>query len=132
MSYTKKKLRDVEDKAPGFGLSETQEARFVHYDLDAEDTGLAYHVVKPGKRQGFGHRHEKAEELHVILSGSGRVKIDDDIVELQPMDAIRISPESARRFEAGPDGLEYVVFGVLHGREGESLPDFWAPGDDSE
>ena len=72
MNYTKKNLRDVEDSAPKFGYSETQEAHFAREDLDAERIGFAYHVVKPGKRQAFAHRHDEAEEVYVVLSGSGR------------------------------------------------------------
>lgn len=126
MSYTIKNLRAIDDSAPKFGFSETQEARFAGGELDAESTGLAYHVVKPGKRQAFAHRHDQAEELHVVISGSGRVKIDDELVELKPMDALRIAPESVRSFEAGPEGLEYVVFGPHHESDGELIQeDVW-------
>jgi len=126
VSYTKISLHDVKDGAVDFGVGETQEARFAREDLRAEGTGLAHHRVKPGRRQAFGHRHQVAEELHVILSGSGRALIDDETVELKPMEALRISPESARIFEADDDGLEYVVFGPHHEKDGEVLPDFRA------
>jgi mannose-6-phosphate isomerase-like protein (cupin superfamily) len=121
-----KNLREVEDAAVKGGLSETQEARFAQGDLGAESTGLAYHVFHPGKRQAFGHRHEKAEEINVVLAGSGRMCLDDEIVEIGPMDAIRIAPEVTRAFEAGPDGLEVLVFGPHHSGDGELIPGFWA------
>jgi mannose-6-phosphate isomerase-like protein (cupin superfamily) len=124
--WTKKNLAEIPDVAEGAGLSEYGEARFARTHLDAADTGLAYHVLKPGKRQGFGHRHDAAEELHVILSGSGRVKLDDDIVELEPLDALRLAPEVNRRFEAGPEGLTFLVFGPHHEKDGAIDPDFWA------
>src|SRR5687767_13671859 len=110
------------------GFSETQEARFPRSDLGAETTGFAYHVVRPGKRQAFAHRHDQAEEVNVVLSGSGRVKLDDEVVEIRPMDAIRIAPRVTRAFEAGPDGLELLVFGPHHDRDGETMTvgDFWA------
>lgn len=126
MSYSKRNLHDVEDSAVKGGFSETQEARFARGDLAAENTGLAYHVLRPGKRQAFAHRHQNAEEINVVLSGSGKVKVDDDIVEIGPMDAIRIAPEATRAFEAGPDGLEYLVFGPHHEKDGEVVSEgFW-------
>ena len=124
--YRIKNLREAEDMAVKFGYSETQEARFPREELGAETTGLAYHVVRPGKRQAFAHRHDKAEEITVVLSGSGRVKLDDEVVELAPMDAIRIAPYVTRAFEAGPDGLELLVFGPHHAGDSELVQDFWA------
>ena len=126
MSYTKRNLKQVEDSAVKFGFSETQEAHFARKDLDAEATGLAYHVVKPGKRQGFGHRHERAEEIYVVLSGRGRMKLDDEIVDVEAFDAIRVAPQVARAFEAGDDGLEVLALGAHHGDDrGDMLQDFW-------
>jgi mannose-6-phosphate isomerase-like protein (cupin superfamily) len=127
MSYSKKNLRQVEDSAPKHGFSEVGEARFPRSDLKAEDTGLAYHVLRPGKRQAFAHKHDAAEEIYVTLSGSGRIKLDDDVIELEPMDAIRIAPSVVRALEAGPDGLELLAFGPRHEADGEilSVEDFW-------
>jgi mannose-6-phosphate isomerase-like protein (cupin superfamily) len=126
VSYTIKNLREVEDLAAKFGYSDTQEARFAVEDLDAEATGLSLQIVRPGKRQAFAHRHEQAEEVYVVLSGEGRVKLDDEIVEIRPMDAIRIAPPVARAFEAGPDGLELLVFGPRHAGDAQMITDeFW-------
>ena len=126
MSYTVKNLKQVEDSAVKFGYSETQEARFARKDLDAEETGLSYHVVKPGKRQGFGHRHDHAEEIYVVLSGRGRVKLDDEIVDVERYDAIRVAPHVGRAFEAGDEGLELLAVGAHHGDDrGDMLQDFW-------
>ncbi len=123
--YTLKKLTDVEDTAPGFGLGEIQEARFAHDDLEAQDTGVSHHRLKADKRQGFAHKHQKAEEVYVVLSGSGRVKLDDEIVELGALDAIRVSPGVTRQFEAGPDGLELLAVGPHHKGDGEVIQDWW-------
>jgi len=126
MSYTIKNLREVEDMAPKFGFSEVQEARFPREDLESETIGLAFHIVRPGKRQAFAHRHEQAEEIYVILSGRGRVKLDDDVREIGPLDAIRVAPPVTRAFEAGPEGLELLVFGPRHAGDGDILrEDFW-------
>ena len=125
MSYTIRNLRDTKDSASGFGLSEIGEAHFPREELEAKATGLAYHVLKPGRRQTFGHRHENAEEVCVVLSGAGRVRLDEEIVEIGPLDAIRIAPTVARAFEAGDEGLELLVFGPRHEKDGELLHDFW-------
>lgn len=125
MSFAKRNLRDVEDSAVRFGLSETQEARFPRADLGAEQTGLNYLIVKPGRREAFAHRHHEAEELYLVLAGSGRVKLDDEIVELEPLDVVRVSPGLTRCFEAGEDGLEVVVFGPHVEGDGETVEGFW-------
>lgn len=124
-AYTLKNLSEVEDSAVRFGVGDVQEARFANDDLEVEQTGLSYHRLRPGRRQGFGHRHETAEEVYVVLSGSGRVKIDDEIVELRARDAIRLAPQVSRAFEAGDEGLEFVVFGPRSPGDGELLPDWW-------
>jgi mannose-6-phosphate isomerase-like protein (cupin superfamily) len=125
MSYTIRNLADVDDSAPKFGFSEIGEAHFARGALDAERTGLAYHVLKPGKRQAFGHRHDDAEEVNVVISGGGRVKLDDEVVELRALDALRIAPNVTRQFEAGPEGLAYLVFGPHHESDVEMLPGWW-------
>jgi mannose-6-phosphate isomerase-like protein (cupin superfamily) len=123
--YTLITLTEVEDSAPKFGYGELQEARFAHDDLDAQDTGVSHHRVKAGRRQGFAHKHENAEEVYVVLSGSGRVKLDDDIVDIERLDAIRVAPGVIRAFEAGPEGLELLAVGAHHEGDGELLPDWW-------
>jgi mannose-6-phosphate isomerase-like protein (cupin superfamily) len=125
-AWTKANLREVEDEAPGFGLGEVQSARFANDALGARDTGVALMGVKPGQRQGFAHRHENAEEVYVILSGSGRMKLDEDIIEVGPLDAIRVEPGVARAFEAGDEGLELLAFGPRHQGDGEIIRNgFW-------
>ncbi len=125
MSYAKKNLRDVQDMAIQHGLSKTQEARFPKADLAAEQTGINYLIVKSGQREAFAHRHRTAEEIYVALAGSGRVKLDDELMELAPLDAVRVSPGVARSFEAGPDGLEVLIFGPHVEADGELVHDFW-------
>jgi mannose-6-phosphate isomerase-like protein (cupin superfamily) len=124
--YSIKNLREAEDQAAKFGFGEMQEARFPREDLDAEATGLGYIVVRPGRRQPFAHHHQQAEEIYVVLSGSGRLRLDDEIVEVHRLDAIRISPPVTRMFEAGPDGLEVLVFGAHHPRDAQIVENFWA------
>ena len=123
--YTLKRLTDVDDSAQRFGFGETQEARFANDDLEAEQTGVSHHRVKPGRRQAFAHRHENAEEVYVVLDGSGRVKLDDEIVEIEARDAIRVAPGVVRAFEAGPEGIELLAFGPRHEGDGELIRGWW-------
>lgn len=128
MSYSIKNLREVEDSAPKFGFDKVQEAHFAGSDLDAEQTGISFHVVKAGQRQAFAHRHEAAEEVYVVLSGTGRVKLEADIRDVGPLDAVRVAPEVRRAFEASEGApLELLAVGPRHEGDGEILKeDFWA------
>jgi mannose-6-phosphate isomerase-like protein (cupin superfamily) len=125
MRYTKTNLTDVEDQAAKHGFGELQEARFPRTDVDAERGGIAHIKVRPDQRQPFAHRHKEAEEIHVILSGSGRMKVDDDTFAVGEGDVVRVEPSAARAFEAGPDGLEYLVFSTRHENDAEIVKEFW-------
>jgi mannose-6-phosphate isomerase-like protein (cupin superfamily) len=124
--YTLKKLTEVEDSAPKFGLGEMGEARFAKDELDAEDTGVSFHRLNAGKRQPFAHKHDEAEEVYVVLAGSGRAKLDDSIVEIRALDAIRVAPGVIRAFEAGSEGLQLLACGPRHDGDGEVIQGWWA------
>src|SRR3954453_4538378 len=126
MDYTIKNLREIEDMAASQGFGEVQEARFAHGDLNAEQIGISLQKVKPGKRHAFAHRHNEAEEVYVVVSGSGRVKLDDEVLELKRLDALRVAPQVMRQFEAGPEGLELIAFGQRHQGDGEIAPGWWS------
>ncbi len=82
-------------------------------------------VIKPGRREAFAHQHREAEEIYVVLAGSGRVKLDGELVDLTPLDAVRVSPGVTRSFEARRDGLEVLVFGPHVEGDGVMVRDFW-------
>ncbi len=126
-SYTLKNLMDVKDGAPGFGLGDVQEARFPSKDLATQQVGLSHQRIKPGVRVPFAHRHDEAEEVYVVLMGSGRVKLDDEIVELHAWDAVRIAPGTKRGLEGGPNGAEIVAIGApdTDNKDVEMLPGWW-------
>jgi mannose-6-phosphate isomerase-like protein (cupin superfamily) len=124
MDYTIKNLRDVEDMAASQGFGEIQEARFAHGDLDAEQTGISLQRVKPGKRHAIAHRHKEMEEIYVVISGSGRVKLDDKVEEIGPLDAVRIGPSVTRGFEAGDEGLEFLAVSPRAKGDAEIVEDF--------
>ena len=124
--YTIKNLSEVEDAAAKHGFGHVGEARFANADLESEQVGLSEHRLKPDARQAFGHRHESTEEVYFVVEGSGRVKLDDEIVEVSPRDAIRVGPGVARAFEAGPEGLAVIAFSARNPDDrGEILSDWW-------
>jgi uncharacterized cupin superfamily protein len=124
--YTLKKLTDIEDAAPKSGFGEVQEARFAKDALDTEDTGFSYHRLKAGRRQPFGHKHARAEEVYAVLAGSGRAKLDEEVVELQALDALRVAADVTRAFEAGPGGLDLLAFGPRREGDGEVVMGWWS------
>ena len=123
--YTIRSLDAAEDLAAKYGYGETGEARFPSDDLEAEHTGVSLQSLRPGKRQQFAHRHHRAEEVYVVLSGSGRMKVGDEIVDVTARDAIRVAPDLTRAFEAGPDGIELLAFGPRWRGDAEVVRDWW-------
>jgi mannose-6-phosphate isomerase-like protein (cupin superfamily) len=123
--YAKKNLNEVDDSAVKHGFSETQMARFAGADLGCETVGLALEGVKPGCRQAFGHRHEQAEEVYVVVKGSGRMKLGEEVIDVGPLDAIRVAPGVTRQFEAGSERLDFIVAGARHPGDGELIQDWW-------
>jgi mannose-6-phosphate isomerase-like protein (cupin superfamily) len=122
--YTIKNLRDSKDSAEEAGLSDSIEARFAHEDLDSERSGISYQVIKAGQRQPFAHKHGDMEEIYVVVSGAGRVKLDDKVEDLAALDAIRIAPSVVRAFEGGNEDLVLLVFSPRAKGDAEIVQDF--------
>lgn len=127
-SYEKTNLkRDVENQAPKFGMPPELEARFARSALGGETLGLSHMKLAPGFRIPFGHKHENQEEAYVVVRGSARIKVEDEIVELAEWDAIRFPKNTMRAVEAGPDGVEYLAFGAgTDPRDAEVVPGWWS------
>jgi mannose-6-phosphate isomerase-like protein (cupin superfamily) len=123
--YTTVNLREVEDQAPKFGISPDLEARFGRVPLEAELIGVTYQRVAPNFRIPWGHTHKTQEEVYVLVSGSGRMKLGDEIVELKPWDAVRIHKDTMRGFEAGPEGAEILAIGAPGGPGDAELEQNW-------
>jgi mannose-6-phosphate isomerase-like protein (cupin superfamily) len=102
------------------------EMRFAKDDLDAEATGVSHQKLNPLKRSPFGHKHEKAEEVYVVISGSGRMKLDDEIIDLKTLDAVRVAPSVIRAFEAGAEGMEVLAVGPRMDGDGEMVQGWWS------
>jgi mannose-6-phosphate isomerase-like protein (cupin superfamily) len=102
----------VEDRAPQFGLAPNLEGRFATVPLGLEKSGVSYQRFAPNFRLPFGHKQTEQEELYVVVSGSGRIKLDDEIVDIRQWDAVRIPAGTMRSVEAGADGIEILAFGA--------------------
>ena len=124
-AYTHLNLGDIDDAGPRNGFADRWQARAARSDLDSDQTGITHFRLLPGKRSPFSHRHKTAEEIYVVLSGDGRMKLGETIIDVGPLDAIRVSPDSARAFEAGTNGLEFIAFGPHHPGDGEPVEDRW-------
>jgi quercetin dioxygenase-like cupin family protein len=123
--YTIKNLKDVDDSA---GSRTPQiEGRFARKHLDSHELGVSYWRYDPGFRAAAGHHHREQEEAYVVVGGSGRAKLDDDVVDLRQWDVLRVAPPVVRAFEAGPEGLELVAIGGKRpeGGDGTMVEDFW-------
>ena len=118
--YARVNLKELEDSAEAAGLSPSLEARFARKPLEAERSGMSYQRLAPGFRVPFGHDHEDQEEHYVVLSGSGRFKLGDAVVEVGQWDVLRVAPTTMRAVEAGPEGIELLAFGA--GRSGDTTP----------
>jgi mannose-6-phosphate isomerase-like protein (cupin superfamily) len=123
--YTITNLKELDDVAadrPG-----DVEARFGRNHLDSEHLGVSFFRYGPGFRSPIGHRHREQEEAYVVVSGSGQVRLDDQVVELRQWDVVRVAPAVVRAFEGGPDGIELIAIGSdrPEGGDGEMVKDFW-------
>ena len=123
--YTHKSLPDVEDMAPQFGMPAEMQARFAGQPMGLERTGLTYFRLAPGFRIPFGHRHEDQEEVYVVIRGSARIKVGDDVLELSELDAVRVAGDTIRNLEGGPDGAEVIAFGERAGQEQSEMVQGW-------
>lgn len=119
-NYTKLNIEEVEDSAVKFGLAPNLEARFAGRPLGSEIVGVSRERLAPGYRAPFGHMHRDQEEVYFVLSGSGRIKIEDEILDLRPGDLVRVGRETWRCSEAGPDGLEVLAVGAPVSDENDS------------
>ena len=119
--YTHINLKeDVEDQAPKFGMSPNLEMRMARVPLELENSGLSYLRVAPNFRQPFGHTHKQQEEVYVVVDGSGRVKIDDETLDLKQWDAVRLHREAMRAIEGGPDGALFLAIGAPNTGPGDA------------
>jgi len=128
MSHTVINLKEVEDQAPKFGLSPNLEARMARVPLELEHSGLTYQRLAPNFRVPFGHKHKQQEEIYVVVSGTLRAKVEDEVVELKAWDALRVGNDTMRSFEAGPEGAEVLAIGAPNTGPGDAdmVQEWWS------
>ena len=132
MPFTLRNLKqDLEDLGSNFDGPPDLEFRAATKALELEESGLTYQRVPSGYRFPYGHTHKEQEEVFVVLHGGGKMKLDDEIVELKEFDAVRVPPGTWRGYEAGPEGLEILVIGAPNLGENpredvEGRRDWWA------
>jgi mannose-6-phosphate isomerase-like protein (cupin superfamily) len=127
--YTKLNIkRDVEDMAPKFQLSPGLESRFARKPLELENSGVSYYKIAPDFRTPFGHRHGEQEEVYIVIGGSARLALDDEVVELAQWDAVRIPSSTMRALEGGPEGAEEIAIGAPNNdnQDAEMVQGWWA------
>ncbi len=124
-SYAVKNLMDADDSAAGRGAD--MEMRFTRKHLDSQELGVTYVRYGPGFKNSAGHSHKVQEEAYVVVSGSGQVRVGDDVVDIAQWDVVRVAPETVRAFAAGPDGLELIAVGGHKPAEGDGVlhEDWW-------
>jgi mannose-6-phosphate isomerase-like protein (cupin superfamily) len=118
-------LKEVEDS---FGDNPALDAHFGRKHLNSEHLGVSHFRYGGGFRGEKGHSHREQEEIYLIVAGSGRIKLNGEIVELRPWDAVRVAPATVRALEAGPDGLEFIAIGSDRPDGGDGMqtePGFW-------
>ena len=124
--YTHVNLKEIEDQAPKFGM-EGLEFRVARSPLELDNSAVSYMRLEPNFRLPFGHTHNRQEELYVLVSGKARLKLGDEVIDLQPFDAVRIPKDTMRNLEGGPEGAEVILFGAPNTgpNDAEMTPDWW-------
>jgi mannose-6-phosphate isomerase-like protein (cupin superfamily) len=125
--YTRVNLLEVEDVAPRFGFAPNLQSRFARTPLGLENSGLSLFRIAPNFRMPFGHHHAEQEEIYVVLSGSARVRVQDDVVDLRAWDAIRIAPGATHGLESGDEGADVLAFGAPNtdNKDVEMIQGWW-------
>ena len=119
-------LKDIDDSAGE--RSPDIEARLARKHIDSDHLGVSYFRYGPGYRNSMGHSHREQEEIYVVVSGSGSIKLDDQVLPLRQWDLVRVAPQTVRALEGGPDGLEVIAIGSdrPEGGDGTTVADWWA------
>jgi mannose-6-phosphate isomerase-like protein (cupin superfamily) len=105
----------VGDRAPGI------EGRFGRKHMDSRDLGISHFRYAANVRSAAAHSHREQEEAYVVVAGSGRVLLDDQVEDLRQWDVVRVAPEVVRAFEAGPDGLDIIAVGGPKPADGDGV-----------
>ena len=105
----------VEGRVPGL------QGRFSRKYLDSRDLGISHWRYAPNTRNPGSHSHREQEEAYVVVAGSGRVRLGDEVRDIAQWDVIRVAPAVVRAFESGPDGLDLIAVGGPKPEEGDGV-----------
>ena len=128
-TYTVQDLNEVQNQGENFGLNPDEyQVRMAKDPLECENAGVSYLRLGPGYRMPFGHRHKEQEEIYVLVNGSARMKVEDEIVDMQPLTAVRVAPETMRNLEGGSEGADLIVIGApkTGPGDGDIEPGWWS------
>ncbi|MDP2712052.1 MAG: hypothetical protein Q8O56_12610 [Solirubrobacteraceae bacterium] len=122
--WTKRNFEGIEDRSPA---EVPMRWLFSRNEVGSTQVGVSRFSYEPGARMPFGHRHGVQEEVYVVVAGSGRAKLEDELVEIALWDVLRVAPQVIRSFEAGRDGMEMICVGGKRpeGGDNEGFEDFW-------
>jgi mannose-6-phosphate isomerase-like protein (cupin superfamily) len=127
--YSVENLKEVQNQGENFGIDPSElQLRMAKDPLECANAGISYLKLGPDFRVPFGHTHKTQEEIYVLITGSGRMKIGDDVIELEPFTAVRVAPETPRGYEGGPEGAELIVIGAPRTGSGDAdvTPGWWS------
>ena len=125
MDWTKTSFDAVADKSP---KDLPMQWRFARDAIGSPELGVSRFTYEAGARMPWGHRHKQQDEVYVVVAGSGRAKLDDEIIQLRTWDVLRVAPAVMRSFEAGPDGMDVICIGGHKPAGGDTEKDqsFWS------
>jgi mannose-6-phosphate isomerase-like protein (cupin superfamily) len=127
--YTVQNLNEVQNQAENFGINPDElQLRMAKDPLECQNAGISLVRIGPGYRIPFGHKHKTQEEIYVLVKGNARMKLEDEIVDVQPMTAVRVDPGTMRGFEAGPEGADFIAIGAPRTGpgDGDVVPGWWS------
>ena len=116
--WTKSNFEDLKDRSPA---AVPMRWLFSRNEVRSRQVGVSRFSYEPGARMPFGHRHAEQEEVYVVVAGSGRILLGDEVHDLRQWDVVRLSPAVVRSLEAGGDGLELIAIGSDRPEEGDGV-----------
>ncbi len=80
--------------------------------LEATELGARLWRLRPGQAS-TKHRHRTQEELYVLIEGTGRMRVDGDLLTLGKLDAVLVEPNSVRQvFNDSDQNVLWLVAGA--------------------
>jgi mannose-6-phosphate isomerase-like protein (cupin superfamily) len=122
---------EIGDAADAFGGQYPGAMRLLGGPLASEQVTLTYREMPPGTggKGSYGHRHKTQEEIYLVLSGRLEFKLGDEVVELGPLTAVRVAPDTVRSvWNEGPEEAVLLIASTRSEdprEDVELVEDFW-------